>query len=97
MRTGQVNCLQGTNAYFNQAVGFYLQIRGIPGIPQNRWSDEQSYDTAIVRELDKGKGVRTDMADGTQKIKTANENASGSNTLEVRMEREVLHLGQRCE
>ena len=34
--------------------------------------------------------------DALQKIKTANENASGSNTLDVRMERGVLHLGQRC-
>lgn len=46
--TGQANCLQGTNTYFNRAVGFYLQKRGIPVIPQIRWSDEQSYDYCFL-------------------------------------------------
>lgn len=46
--TGQANCLQGANTYFNRAVGFYLQKRGIPVIPQIRWSDEHSYDYCFL-------------------------------------------------
>lgn len=46
--TGQANCLQGTNTYFNRAVGFYLQKKGIPVIPQIRWSDERSYDYCFL-------------------------------------------------
>lgn len=46
--TGQANCLQGTNTYFNRAVGFYLQKKGIPVIPQIRWSDGRSYDYCFL-------------------------------------------------
>ncbi len=46
--TGQANCLQSTNTYFNRAVGFYLQKKGIPVIPQIRWSDERSYDYCFL-------------------------------------------------
>lgn len=45
---GQANCLQATNTYFNRAVGFYLQKKGIPVIPQIRWSDEESYDYCFL-------------------------------------------------
>lgn len=46
--TGQVNCLQATNTYFNRAVGFRLQKAGIPVICQIRWSDEKSFDYCFL-------------------------------------------------
>lgn len=46
--SGQANCLQATNTYFNRAVGFYLQKHGIPVIPQIRWSDVASYDYCFL-------------------------------------------------
>ena len=48
MLIGQSKCLQETNTYFNRAVGFYLQKRGIPVIPNIRWSDEESYDFCFL-------------------------------------------------
>ena len=46
--TGQVNCLQATNTYFNRAVGFRLQKAGIPVICNIRWSDKKSYDYCFI-------------------------------------------------
>lgn len=46
--SGQANCLQATNTYFNRAVGFYLQKQGIPVIPQIRWSDASSYEYCFL-------------------------------------------------
>lgn len=46
--SGQVNCLQGVNTYFNRAVGFRLQKSGIPVICHIRWSDENSFDYCFL-------------------------------------------------
>lgn len=43
MLDGQSSCLQQTNTYFNRAVGFYLQKKGIPVIPNVRWSGKDSF------------------------------------------------------
>ena len=46
--TGQSNCLQATSTFLNRAVGYYLQKKGIPVIPQIRWSDKSSYDYCFL-------------------------------------------------
>jgi hypothetical protein len=46
--TGQSNCLQATNTYFNRAVGYRLQQAGIPVICNLRWSDNNSYPYAFL-------------------------------------------------
>ena len=40
---GQSKCLQETNVYFNRAVGLYLQMHGVPVIPNVRWGDETTF------------------------------------------------------
>lgn len=40
---GGPRCLQETNVYFNRAVGFFLQRKGITIIPNVRWGDPSTY------------------------------------------------------
>ena len=44
----QSRCLQQANVYLNRAVGYYLQIKGIPVIPNVRWGDESTYDFCFL-------------------------------------------------
>lgn len=48
MLIGQSTCLQQANTYMNRAVGFYYQKKGIPVIPNIRWSDESSFEYCFL-------------------------------------------------
>lgn len=48
MLIGQSACLQQANTYMNRAIGFYYQKKGIPVIPNIRWSDESSFEYCFL-------------------------------------------------
>lgn len=45
---GDSRCTQATCTYINRAIGFYLQNKGIPIIPNIRWGDPSTYEFCFL-------------------------------------------------
>lgn len=48
MIIGKSRCLHVISTYMNRAVGFYLQTKGIPVIPNVRWGDPSTYEFCFL-------------------------------------------------